>query len=234
MHNRFALISLSMALLAGCAESPIQRSDLAQDGGPAQSSVGEGSSTPPADVPRRALPAKPGQARPNVPATESAPEPATGTKFGDVAVKVAVCGAVAWGGVALAKKLVEWETRTRSISAKDKQAKERGYMLGFALLGCSLGVNVSSKVLSNMSENARKAQNDAWRAAQQGTSKEVSWSAPDASGTTQLTDVKVAGDGKSCGIRRDVIRSNQGEERAHILVCKERGELEYTPSVSLG
>lgn len=234
MHSRLSLIALSVALLAGCAESPIQRAGPAQEGVPAQTSAGEGRGTPPADVPRRAAPARPGQASPNVTATEPAPEPATGTRLGDAAVKVAVCGAVALGGVALAKKLVDWETRTGKLSAKDREAKQRGYMVGFALLGCSIGVNVASKVLSNLSESARKAQNDAWRSAQQGTSKEVAWSAPDARGTTQLTDVKVAADGKTCGIRRDVIRSNQGEERAHIPVCKASGERDYTPTVALG
>ncbi|MDI4634125.1 hypothetical protein J7U46_13790 [Pelomonas sp. V22] len=229
LGSRWLLCGLSLQLIAGCGQMQKVLPESAPPAPAVQDQRGPSVGTAPARP--RVQPATPAPAAGGAPA--EAP-PATGSSWGDAAIKVAVCGAVAFGGAKIANRLVEWEAKTKPMSAKDKELKQRSYVVGFALLGCTIGVNLASKVLANLSEKARQAQNQAWYEAQQGASNKVQWSAPDASGSTELTDVQVSANGRSCGIRRDVIRSNQGEETAQVPVCKKPGEKEYTPTIQLG
>lgn len=146
-------------------------------------------------------------------------ENSEGSNFTLLAGGCALLGAT---GAYAAKELAELAAEKQGLSSSEADQLQTNYMLGFALAGCALGTSLAEKIISNMSESARQAQEDAWLQAQTQTGP-VEWEDPNDSsmhGRTELTSIETLPDGKRCGTRRDVIEAAEGTAEPYQRVCE--------------
>jgi len=123
-----------------------------------------------------------------------------------------------YAGDELGKKYAK-ENKLSGAESKEVQKK---FELGAAMAGCAVGASVGAKIIQNLSESARKAQEEAWAKAQSQTGS-VAWVDPNdqtVHGTSELIEVKAMPDGSQCGTRRDVIETAEGSAEPYQRVCK--------------
>ena len=91
-----------------------------------------------------------------------------------------------------------------------------------AALGCVVGGAAARKIIENMQESAKQAQEEAWVEAQAQT-EPVEWSDPntDYMGTVELVEIEQLPDGKRCGTRRNFTQSPEGEAENFVRVCED-------------
>jgi len=174
------------------------------------------------------LPNLPGM--PRIPALPQVPGGASTS--GDAAAVLGVCALVGAAGASVGKKMAESEARRLKLSSSQRRQREQNYMLGWGLFGCTIGGGAASTVMKNMSESARKAQDDAWKQAQAQTGP-VTWSDPNSTtrGTTEITERERLPDGGECGTRRDVIEAEEGTAEPMLRVCRTANSPEWRPVV---
>ncbi len=163
---------------------------------------------------------------PGLPAGDSSPS-------GTAAAVAAFCAAAGAGGAYLGKQLARKDASKLKLSPSQQRARESSYMLGWGLFGCAVGGGVAAKVINNLSAESKKAQDEAWRQAQQQTGP-VTWQGPDAKGTTEITEREAMPDGGECGTRRDIIEAAEGQAEPMARVCRTAGATEWKPVTSVG
>lgn len=90
-----------------------------------------------------------------------------------------------------------------------------------ATVGCVVGGAAARKIIENMQESAKQAQEEAWVEAQAQT-EPVEWSDPNTGymGTVELVEIEQLPDGKKCGTRRNFTQSPDGEAENFVRVCE--------------
>lgn len=76
---------------------------------------------------------------------------------GKTVSQVAGCGVGAVGGGFIAKALAKKDAARLHLSAADAKTRERGYIVGLALLGCGVGGAISGTVYSKLSDSGKQA-----------------------------------------------------------------------------
>lgn len=91
-----------------------------------------------------------------------------------------------------------------------------------ATLGCIVGGTAARKIITNMQDSAKQAQEEAWVVAQAQTDP-VEWSDPnsDYSGTVELVEIEQLPDGQKCGTRRNFVKADAGEAENFVRVCED-------------
>lgn len=120
------------------------------------------------------------------------------------------------------EKLGEKYAKDKKLTGKQSKDIQKKFELGAAMAGCAVGASIGSRIIQNMSESARKAQEEAWAKAQTQTGS-VAWVDPNNNavhGTSELIEVQAMPDGSQCGTRRDVIETPEGSAEPYQRVCK--------------
>lgn len=135
-----------------------------------------------------------------------------------------LCKLLTAGAAVYAQKLALRDAQRLGLSAAQSKSRERSYLVGLTMLGCEAASGAASAIVRNMSESAKKAQDEAWRQAQQQTGP-VAWSDPNSAtrGTTEIVERETMPDGSSCGTRRDVIEAAEGRADPMVRVCRTAG-----------
>ena len=123
-------------------------------------------------------------------------------------------GLAYWGG----KKLGKVFGKDNTLSKADQEK----FLLGAALAGCAVGASAGVKLIENMSESAKQAQEDAWLQAQQQTGP-VEWQDPNdpsTYGTSELAEIETLPSGERCGLRRDVVATQGQTVEPYQRVCQ--------------
>lgn len=171
------------------------------------------------------VPSIPGLGNPSPPGNAA-------SSAGGIAAVTGICAIVGSGAAYLGKQMAERDARKLQLSAAQKKSRERSYMLGWGLFGCAVGGGVAAKVINNMSAESKRAQEEAWRKAQQQTGPVV-WQGPDAKGSTEIVEREALPDGSECGTRRDVIEAEEGKAEPMARVCRTAGTTEWKPVTSV-
>lgn len=132
------------------------------------------------------------------------------------------CALVGGAAALVAKKYAEIAAEKDNLSESEAEKLETNYMLGFALAGCAIGSSVAERIIQNMSESAKLAQQEAWEQAQMQTGP-VEWQDPNdmtSRGSTELTEIEAMPDGQKCGTRRDIITAEEGTAEPYQRVCQ--------------
>jgi hypothetical protein len=119
-------------------------------------------------------------------------------------------------------KLGKKYAKDKKLSGEQSKDIQKKFELGAAMAGCAVGASIGTKIIQNLSESARKAQEEAWVKAQNQTGS-VAWVDPNngtVRGTSELIEVKAMPDGSQCGTRRDVIETPEGSAEPYQRVCK--------------
>jgi F0F1-type ATP synthase membrane subunit c/vacuolar-type H+-ATPase subunit K len=95
---------------------------------------------------------------PVVPTTRRAPSSADGDKPGIGKALSKGFGCLLGGGAAalLAKNYAEKDAKRLQLSSNESKKRERGYMVGFGLLGCAGGSAVAGTAYDKLSEQGKK------------------------------------------------------------------------------
>lgn len=146
-----------------------------------------------------------------------------------------VCALVGAGAAVLAKKYAVADAKRNRLSKQEQKRREQSYMIGWGLFGCALGGGIASKIMENLSESARKAQEEAWQQAQ-GQTGPVVWrdpNDPNTHGTTEIIERKPEKGGGECGTRRDVIETAEGSAEPMVRVCRVAGSNVWQPDTGV-
>jgi hypothetical protein len=85
------------------------------------------------------------------------PDQAAKSDTGKTTSQVAGCGVGAIGGGFIAKALAKKDASRLGLSSTEAKSRERGYIVGLALLGCGAGSAVAGTVYAKLSDAGKRA-----------------------------------------------------------------------------
>ena len=153
----------------------------------------------------------------------------TGKKVLGTGLGCGVGGAAGYFGTKAAGRFL----RKRGLSRKQVQTTS----IAAAGVGCVVGGAVALRIIKNMDEKSKQAQEEAWRQAQANSSGEpVSWEGPQGSGyqgTVAIETAEPLPDGTTCITRKDYVLAADGEATVYNRYCKnENDEYELLSTAS--
>ncbi len=145
----------------------------------------------------------------------------TGGKIAGAGAGCAAAGAIGYFGTKAVGGFLEKQGYAR------KEIEQAA--IGAAALGCVIGGAAAVKIIDDMDEKSKQAQEDAWVLAQSQTGP-VDWSGPDGTdyaGTVELIELEEQPGGKKCGTRKDYVTAGGGDAEAYTRVCQnDQGKFE--------
>lgn len=153
------------------------------------------------------------------PVANESQQSSTGTKVVAGASGCLVGGTAGFFGTQyLSRKL-----REKGYDYSDKEIKEASLLV--AGFGCVVGGAAALKIIKNMDEKSKKAQEEAWQLAQQQsqaqqTRSPQAWRTNTHEGTVEIIEPVTSADGRECATRKNYIKTAAGEAEQFIPVCK--------------